>query len=1180
MYLKKLSIQGFKSFATATEINFDPGITAIVGPNGCGKSNIVDALRWVIGEQRARVLRSDKMDSIIFNGTAHRRAVGLAEVQLTIANTRGVLPVEYSEVVLGRRLYRSGEAEYLLNGVSCRLRDITDLFTDTGMGAGAYSVIELKMIDEILSENTQDRRRLFEEASGITRYKKRRTDALRKLDHMQSDLARVQDLTDEISARVRSLKRQAGIAERYLRYKTELRAAQIELLKVDYAQLVTEENILADEVTRISDTCAGLTAKVHTSETQLEDLQARFLVQEKRAKINRQEFVDYEQRVIKLEGDLKLEEVNRQTLSRNLEKLAEERKAVDEELRNLDVQEESVHSSLAAAVSEANRATKVFDQTASERTTVQTQLKTLEQEGEVLGAAVQNLNQKKVDVQRQTDQLYNRISHLKEEDRRLETEWNSENETNQDATKAAAQALVALEKVKKKRDHVRRERQAAETSHAVLQKKITDAESSVQLAEKQLAAKQAEIRILEDLVSTYDFFPDAVRYLLTNAQDLQITTLSDLISCLPENRAALAASLEPYGGCIVAETEEIARMAARQLRSEDVGRAYFIILENIPSCPPAEIRPDALLSHISLQAEIYRPIAHLLLRDVLLVDSLDTALDLLKQEGGQARRYVTLDGEWVDGRGMLYAGGSEEGGAYSHLARRDSLRAAGEAYQEFQKQAKQAQKVLTEVRNMQDQLDLSGIINRVRTAEESYAEADRAAQRQIQIRDLGSAQLGTISRRRQELAQEIDQLKRKAEPGGDRLNHLDQQLAQVREDVKSMEDKIQAEREKLDQMQNAYVNANTVMVQAVASRERLEADVQRIEQEKFRLNTRAIRHFEEQAALKERKADSRGKVRQLTERLKAEHSCRTHWEEVRKKDSSQEHEIRIELEQTNERVRKARRALQEATQEETGTRVRYSAVQTRREDLLRRAVEDHGVEFSQTPNIDEVGDDTALREKIQETERKLRSMGNVNALALEEYEKQNERLEFMLAQRADLEEAEQTLVRTIKEINSTASRQFLDTYALIQENFQKIFCELFGDKARCELDLTTPEDVLESPISVTARPSGKRPVSIAQLSSGEKTLTAIALLFAIYLIKPSPFCFLDEVDAPLDDINVDHFMRIIQRFSSDTQFVLVTHNKRTMEMANCLYGVTMQEEGVSSLVSVRFDEAIAMGNGH
>ena len=1178
MYLKKLSIQGFKSFATATDLNFDPGITAIVGPNGCGKSNIVDALRWVIGEQRARVLRSDKMDSIIFNGTAHRRAVGLAEVQLTIANTRGVLPVEYSEVTLGRRLYRSGEAEYLLNGVSCRLRDITDLFTDTGMGAGAYSVIELKMIDEILSENTQDRRRLFEEASGITRYKKRRTDALRKLDHMQADLARVQDLTDEISTRVRSLKRQAGIAERYLRYKTELRTAQITLLKVDYARLVAEESVLTDEATKASDICAGLTAKVHTCETQLEDLRARFLAQEKRAKANRQEFVDYEQYVIKLEGNLQLEEAKRQTIAQNLKKLVEEQKAVNEELQSLDAQQETVGNLLADAVSEAGRSTEVFNQVASERASVQTQLKALEHEGEVLGVAAQDLNQKKVNVQRQADQLQSRIFHVREEERRLESEWNAENEANKDAAKVAAQACTALEEVKKKRDHARADRQATETSHAILQKKIAEAESTVQLAEKHLAAKQAEIKILEDLVSTYDFFPDAVRYLLTNTQDLQITTLSDLISCVPEKRSALAASLEPYGGCIIAGTEDVARTAARQLRSEDVGRAYFIILENIPSLPlSGEIRSDALLSHIHLRDETYRPIVNLLLQDVLLVDSLDTALSLLKQSEGRAHRYVTLDGEWVDGRGMLYAGGREEGGAYSHLARRDSLRVAGETYQELQEQAKHARMVLAEMRATQDQLDLPEIINQARTAEQLYAEADRKAQKYVQIQELGSNQLATIKHRRKQLAQEIDQLEQQAQPSGDQLSHMDQELACVKEQLQSAEDNIQIWRGKLDQIQNTYVNANATMVQAVANRERLEADVERIGQEKLRLNMRVIRHCEEQEALKEMQKDSIAKVDQLTETLQAEHSGRTHWEKVRTEDSSREHELRIELEQTNERVRKARRALQEANQEETSTRVRYSAVQARREDLLRRAVEDYGVEFSETPEIDGV-DDATLREQIQDTERKLQSMGNVNALALEEYEKQNERLEFMLAQCADLEEAEQTLVRTIKEINSTASRQFLDTYVLIQKNFQKIFCELFGEKAKCELDLTMPDDVLESPIAVTARPSGKRPVSIAQLSSGEKTLTAIALLFAIYLIKPSPFCFLDEVDAPLDDINVDHFMRIIHRFSSETQFVLVTHNKRTMEMANCLYGVTMQEEGVSNLVSVRFDEAVAIGS--
>ncbi|MCY3488087.1 MAG: chromosome segregation protein SMC [Bacteroidetes bacterium] len=1177
MYLKKLSIQGFKSFVSVTDLHFDPGITAIVGPNGCGKSNIVDALRWVIGEQRARVLRSGKMDSVIFNGTTSRRAVGLAEVQLTIANTRGVLPLEYSEVILGRRLYRSGEAEYLLNGVECRLRDITDLFTDTGMGAGAYSVIELKMIDEILSENTQDRRRLFEEASGITRYKKRRGDALRKLDQMQSDLARVRDLTDEISKRVRSLKRQAKIAERYLRYKAELHTAQVNLLKLEYSRLLTEEKNFEDEITKISDTCAGLTAQVRASEAQLEALRTRFVAEEKRAQRNRQAFVEHEQRIIKLEGDLRLEEANQQTIVQNLDRLRVEREAAVVEREVLAKQRESTERELSDALSEADETAQLLNQASTERDIVREQLKAFEFQKEALEVTVKNLDQQKLNYQRHSDRLQGRIIHLKEEQNRLEDASKSEEKVNRNASRAAEDATKALEEAQGKLDRARAVRQKAEVAHAELEREISHAEDKAGQAERQLAAKRAEVEILEDLVNTYDFFPDAVRHLLTEAKDIQVTTLSDLITCASEYTAALAAALEPYGGCIVVETERVAQMAAEQLRSEDMGRAYFIVLENIPLLSrSSEHPPGALLTFVTLRDEVYRPVAELLLQDVVLVESLDRARYLLNEKGGKAYRYITPQGEWIDGRGVLYAGGSEEGGTYSHLSRRDSLGAAKDTCSELQIQVDHAKSTLAGLREEQHQIGLAEVIAQAREAERLYSEADHAAQKCTQIRELGSGQLAVLKRRQDEIAQEIANLEEEAQPGGGQLIHIDEKLSEAEGSVKSADKKIQSCRGRLEEMQNAYLNTHTAAVQAVAKCESLEGDMQRIKQGQLRLNNQAEVHDEEHAALVQMQQDASVQVGELTGQLKIERSCRKDLNEINTQDSSRERELRLELERTNERVREAQRSFQEAKEEETNVQIKYSAVKARREDLQVRAGEEYQFELSGIPEFEEV-DDVILREEIQETERKLQSMGNVNALALEEYNKQNERLEFMMEQRSDLEEAEKILVQTIKEINRTASKQFLDTYILIRENFQKLFRELFGEKAKCELDLTEPDDVLESPIAVIARPSGKRPVSIAQLSSGEKTLTAIALLFAIYLIKPSPFCFLDEVDAPLDDANVDHFMRMIHRFSSETQFILVTHNKRTMEMANRLYGVTMQEEGVSSLVSVRFEEAVTLG---
>lgn len=1177
MYLKKLSIHGFKSFVSPTDLRFDPGITAIVGPNGCGKSNIVDALRWVIGEQRARVLRSGKMDSVIFNGTTSRRAVGLAEVQLTIANTRGVLPLEYAEVILGRRLYRSGEAEYLLNGVECRLRDITDLFTDTGMGAGAYSVIELKMIDEILSENTQDRRRLFEEASGITRYKKRRTDALRKLDQMQSDLSRVRDLTDEISKQVRSLKRQASVAERYLRYKTELRTAQINLLKLEFSRFLSDEKECEEQIAKASDTCASLAAEVHTSEAKLESLRAKFVAEERRAQRNRQAFVEHEQRIIKLEGDLRLEEANQQTIAQNLERLEVEKETAVVEREELARQQGATKQALSAARLEAAKSARVLDQASTERDAVREQLNTCELDRQSLERKISDLEYQKLQCQRNFDRLQGRIAHLKEELNRLEGKSRSEEQVHQDAAKAAESATKTLKKAQQKLNRVRVDCADAEAVHVELEGKISRSEEEVGQIERQLAAKHAEVQILEDLVNKYDFFPDAVQYLLTNADDLQLNTLSDLITCPSGHRAALASALEPFGGCIVVKTEAVAAMAAERLRTEDMGRAYFIVLENLASpCSFDHLPPGSLLEVITLRDEAYRLVAQLLLQDVFLVESLDEARQLAKEGAGKIHRYITPQGEWIDGRGVLYAGGSEEGGTYSHLSRRDSLRAAKEVCSELQTQADHTKSRLAEIRQKRVEAGLPELTDQTREAERLVAEAEHNAQKYIQIHDIGSGQLDALRRRQKQIVREISDLEQEVQPEVGQLIYIDKKRSEIEDAVRSLNKSIQSCRGQLEEMQDSYVNAHTAVAQTEARCERFKEDLKRIEEGQLRLENQAEVYEEEHEALVEMQQDVSAKLRELTEYLRMERTSRSDLNELNTQDSSREHELRLEMERINECVRKGQKALQEARQEETSIQIKCSAVKARREDLQIRALEEHQFKLSGPQDIEEM-DDVALREVIQDTEHKLQSMGNVNALALEEYNTQNERLEFMLEQRSDLEEAERVLVQTIKEINQTASSQFRDTYELIRENFQKLFCELFGEKARCDLDLTDPDDVLESPIAVIARPSGKRPVSIAQLSSGEKTLTAIALLFAIYLIKPSPFCFLDEVDAPLDDANVGHFMQMIQRFSSETQFILVTHNKRTMEMANRLYGVTMQEEGISSLVSVRFEDAVSLG---
>ena len=1187
MYLSKIELSGFKSFAQRTVLQFDPGITAIVGPNGCGKSNIVDAVRWVIGEQRARILRSEKMENVIFNGTSKRKPLGMGEVLLTIENNRGVLPTEYSEVTLGRRLFRSGDSEYLLNDTRCRLQDITDLFMDTGMGAGAYSVIELKMIDEILSENAQDRRHLFEEAAGITRYKVRRRQALSKLDSTQADLTRLRDLTEEIEKQVRSLKRQAEKASRYKDYEERLRRLELTLAQLEYERLTGQIESLESDVDLLRKQIESLSDQQEAEESRLDAFREQLSEREKELSVRRQELNEHLDAVRRIETDLRLSQERLEGARRDQQRIRQEQKDATQQRDNLVQSLSRLDREVHDAQPVLQEADRVLGEARVRRDELRTRADAQRKEVEERRTAVQKAESQRNETQRTLDRLISRVELLERDRERISSQLQSAGSQQTELFSRHDAASTDLTSVAERVDSERRALDEVRARASQLQEEVDDARETLRQAERARDAAAAEVALLDSLVASYEDFSGAVQYLATNHawSAHELTTVSDLISCHDDDRAAVEAALGPYGSCVVVQSEAEVEQAVSLLRSDEKGRATFIVLDRLQNAGDTHPSPkehedanvQALLERVRIADEKYRKLADLLLGNCYLVEALDQARAFARSN--VPARYFTASGEWVDARGLVH-GGSGEGGVSAlanRLGRRDQLDSARSTLSGLEIELERQQRRLEELLENLSGLPVQEQASRTRAAERELAEAEKVAARV-------ALEVESHDRRQVEMSERCTAIDAELESDRAAIVDLEVRLAEADDALQ----KKQAERAEVEaafartealarEAIQSFSDANVSAVQARNYVENLQRDVERTGRDIAHLDARTEQHEGELSALDDAIEETERKCVALAQAFDSTHDERTRRGARVEEAEKALVEIKAAISDVESRLRVIRQQRDQSVRDEGQRAVRLAEVTTRRADLLEHILEDFGVSLPEEPiAIEDEFDAAPARQEVQELRERIRALGAVNALALESYEEEAERLAFLTEQRDDLEQAEKTLLDTIREINTTAAARFYETFEAINENFSRIFGDLFVQDATAYLELADPSDPLESPIEIIAKPRGKRPSGIAQLSGGEKTLTAIALLFAIYLVKPSPFCILDEVDAPLDDANVDRFMMLIRQFASSTQFILVTHNKRTMELADRMYGVTMQEQGVSKLVGVKFDEAVEM----
>ncbi len=1195
MYLSKLALHGFKSFAQQTSLSFDPGVTAVVGPNGCGKSNIVDAVRWVTGEQRARILRSDKMDSVIFNGTAKRKALGMSEVTLTIQNTRGILPTEYSEVTIGRRLYRSGESEYLLNGTQCRLKDILDLFMDTGMGPGAYSVIELKMIDEILSENTADRRRLFEEAAGITKYKMRRTQALRKLDSTQANLTRIRDLTEEIGKRVVSLKRQAEKAARARELNTRLQELELALAQSELNHLVTIKETLSEEAKSLKDQLELHTAEQGKEEAEIESLRVELVGKEKALAERQQRLNEHLEKVRTLETEKRLTLERFESANRSIERAMQEQQDSMVRIEQIKSHLTTLEKEVDEARPLLEKARKVADQAKAESEKMSARSKAAWEKLQALRAEEDRAEKERGDRRRRLDKLANRLELIQSESERAQQLVSGFDSRINETSGRMKAASANLESAKVTIGKARSAMEDAESEKDALRVKWEKENETLRQIERQHDAIAAEVSLLESLISSYEDVSEAFQYLAEKDGWTQgpMETVADILGCDPEYQLALDAALGVLGTCIVVKTEAEARKAISLLREEDKGQTEIIVLDRLrPPARYAEFIEEAadrgavpLIDRVRVSNPVMKKLADALLHNCFLVKSLEHAQDLIDTLDEMANmlygssvpmQYVAKSGEWLDARGIL-RGGSRKQNEFNQtgrLQRREQYEGSIQNLRKLEAALEQKQRSVAQLKESMNSVPYEERKRTLGEAERLLTEAEREYVR--------------VSHEHESVEQRhIEAVERIAEHQA-QISAIHGEIAELQAPVEASEEQIRALREsrilaeeefraaETDNTRalNQFNEASIAALQTKNHFENLVRDLDRNKLDSETLVQRIDAREKHIQSLRSEIANHEGTRGDLEKQIYDLYADRPDLEAAVDEAEQFRQDVITRISELEAKLRTIRQTREQGIRAENERAVQLAEVQTRISELLRHINENFEVDLLENPvEVPEGFKEKESKVEIRDLRSKVRSLGSINELALESYEEEKERFEFMSAQQEDLEKAEQSLLDTITEINNTAAERFDKTFQEVRTNFTHLFTTLFGKDDTADLMLSNPEDPLESPIEIVAKPKGKRPSAITQLSGGEKTLTATALLFAIYLVKPSPFCILDEVDAPLDEANVERFMQLIREFSNNTQFIMVTHNRRTMELADRLYGVTMQEEGVSKLLGVKFDEA-------
>jgi len=1184
MYFKQLQMSGFKSFADPTTVRFEPGTTAIVGPNGCGKSNILDALKWVLGEQRAKELRGNHMQDVVFNGSENRLPMGMSEVTVTFDNADHKLAVDYSEVEVTRRLYRSGESEYLLNRQSCRLKDIAEMFMDTGIGTSAYSMISQGKMDLIISSKPEDRRYIFEEAAGIIKYKTRKRIALRRLDTANQNLLRLTDIIAEVERQMRSLKRQVNAAIRYRELSDELKDLEIRSAWLQFDRLSEEIKNLKSQFADAQNEFEKHNTVISDREAALENFSLQ-RAENDRVLLTRREGVH------QIDSEVDLAERSVALLKQQVEFTDEQQGQAGRERLELQnrCEEITVRITDANTILEAVRGEIGQSQSNSQEK--------LGQHGQLelwVGEADSKVESVRA---REAAQLSNRskaVTELEALDNAIESldgQLKGVYERQENESTRRADLLTRIEQTRIEETNAMGELSTIESTGAGLREsfetKTTEAKRRHEEAHnlrQQHSRLDARLESLRELRDTYEGFADGVSAVMRAENDAPLPGVigpaGDLLAAQPGYERAIEAALGNSIHNIVVESADAARAAVAHLTAHKAGRVTFLPLDRLNvSAPDSSIAAPGdgvigtALDYIDYEARLHPAVAFLL-QDAVLVEDLDAAIRLASTRSGRAR-FVTREGEVVTPNGDITGGRVEHGG-------RGLIGRSAEIEQLEAESSQMADAVVSVAAQAETLTEEAAVLK-------SDIEANDAAQKtsRAKLNELGVA-LASMESESNSLAEVLADLTRRRDEFTERRSGMEAQRTEVTSHVENMDSAEEALRTEMADVQRAAseqrhalsVVANELSdlrMHEATLRQRLE-EVERDRNREQQALSDAQQEISKREALTEQLEKDRegldSEIKMNIERMAALSETKEEAGAKVVEAENEQKQITAKIEELEKDLKESRSLVRDAQARVHALELELRTDEERVGYFQERILTEYNVALSALKE-DEIGTDdydSDSRDKmVSDIRHKLKRMGEVNLMAIEEFEALEKRYEFLASQAKDLEQARETLMSVIERCDTTIRAMFLESFEEIANHFRNYFRRLFnGGQAR--VYLLDEDDPLESGIEIEARPPGKKPQSISLLSGGECAMTAVALLFSIFKAKPSPFCVLDEVDAPLDDANIGRFLGLLDEFTDDSQFVIITHNKQTMARADALYGVTQQERGVSTLVSVRMSE--------
>lgn len=1183
MYLKRLELQGFKSFADKTVLEFKPGITAVIGPNGSGKSNISDSIRWVLGEQSMKSLRGAKSEDIIFAGTQNRKSLGFAEASIVIDNTDGELPVEYAEVIVTRKIYRSGETGYFINKTPCRLKDILELFMDTGIGKDGYSIIGQGKIDEILSNKSEDRRHIFEEAAGIVKYRARKSESEKKLEQTKLNLLRINDILSEIETGLDPLRIQSEKAKRFLELHESLKDIEvglfihnIETYKEKLEQVVEDLKILENQKSDEEEKLNNIQNKKGTLKKQIDEL-----IEE----IEKCQNIGFEStnQIEKINSEIGISNEKILHNKENNERLLSEIEDSKQKIKDLQEEKDTKKQKKDSLFSNKEKFEKELEEKEAELSKLTKGLSTKELEIEAKKQVIEKNTDLKYEKNIEISSLDANFENIEKRQKSIKTEI-QETVSELDRTRTQKQDMSKeFQKIESEKNSATKELEENSNKKEKIENKIKEFNEQIDKMSYELRMKDSRQKFLIETEKEKEGYAKAVKLLLTDCDknaDLNKGVhgiIANLISVDKKYETAIEMTLGGMLQNIVTDNEEVAKKLVNHLRANNMGRASFLPITSIKGSKIDKIK-GKFPGVIGVAADLvkfdkkYTQIVYNLLGRTVIVDNMDTGIALAK-ENKYGFRIVTIQGDIINASGAI-TGGSVAQKTVNILGR-------GREIENLAKEIEVLQNKISETkRSKQDyEESISEFVEDSKELDEKIQQINivyaTEKQKMLSVEEQILRLENTLSKLRNEnekIEKQKADIKNQKQNIQNSVEDLEKEINELSIVIKEFAEANSENQKYIDDLNFDITNLKISVSSFDESGSSIDEIIERIDKDIENYNNAITVKNDQIEDLKREDIELKEKIESLKNQIiEIKNSVSTSTEKIE--------QLKLDRANKNEALNKIEEDITDQfnlLEDLKGNLVKIDVKKTKLEQDIDLVVNNLWEEYELTPNnatdYKKVENVQTTQKEVNDIRSEIKDLGSINVDSIEEYKKTKERYDFMCEQRLDLENTISKLRKMISEITDTMKKQFVEKFKLINKNFNEVFVELFGG-GKAELILEDEDNVLECGIDIKAQPTGKKLQNMMLLSGGEKAFTAIALLFAILKINPAPFCILDEIEAALDDVNVYRYAEYLKKFCSDTQFLVITHRKGTMEAADTVYGVTMEENGISKLLSMKLAQS-------